>query len=429
VEYWENNTWKAAGNIDTLMDKWNTLAIPEIETNKIRVNFSSLTSTGVIEFKAMGFRKTAPTPSDYKRMITDELALVEAIKLDSVPQGYVAPATAIKTEGATELASGTLTSLGLYYTKLADYHHLLDSAYGVFIKFSDQLAETKAMLDSTSWANKAALQTAYDNALVVKAGAQSLIADYLTSTTALKTALVSYASTHVVATLSAKATVTTSLCSSWETLAAVNDGFDPTSSADNTHKKYGNWNGTNAKVDWLQYEWPTPQRITSIGVYWFTDGGGLLLPDSTSLEYYNGTEWNVLGPIGGLGDQYNSMTVDLMASKLRLFMRSAVATGVIEFKVRGYEMVAGVSAVHQNNSITVYPTMVKRGAALNVDFAKELAKPVAVELFTMSGQKVSKTTVTGRTASVNVPASLNAGIYLMVVNAPEGKTFKKIVVE
>lgn len=429
VEYWENNTWKAAGNIDTLMDKWNTLAIPEIETNKIRVNFSSLTSTGVIEFKVMGFRKTAPTPNDYKRMITDELALFETVKLDSVPQGYVAPAAAIKTEGATELANGTLTSLGLYYTKLADYHHLLDSAYGVFIKFSDQLAETKAMLDSTNWANKAALQTAYDNALVVKAGAQSLIADYLTSTTALKTALVTYASTHVVATLSAKATVTTSLCSSWETLAAVNDGFDPTSSADNTHKKYGNWNGTNAKVDWLQYEWPTAQRITSIGVYWFTDGGGLLLPDSTSLEYYNGTEWHVLGPIGGLGDQYNSMTVDLMASKLRLFMRSAVATGVIEFKVRGYEMVAGVPAVHQNNSITVYPTMVKRGATLNVDFAKELAKPVAVELFTMSGQKVSKTTVTGRTASVSVPASLNAGIYLMVVNAPEGKTFKKIVVE
>lgn len=429
VEYWENNTWKLVGNIDTLMNKWNTLPVSNIKSNKVRVNFSSLTSTGIVEFKVMGFRKIDNDESDYKRFITDELALVDAIKLDSVPGGYGAPTAAIKTEGATELASGTLSSLKAYYTKLTDFHHLLDSAGGVFINYSNQLLETKAMLDSTNWANKSILQTAYDNGLVVKNAATSMIAEYITSLNDLKKALLDYASTHVVATLSAKATVTTSLCSSWESLAAINDGFDPTSSADNTHKKYGNWNGSNALVHWVQYEWAAPQKITSIAVYWFTDGGGLLFPDSTSVDYYNGTEWQVLGPIGALGDQYNTMAVEIMASKLRLSMRSAVATGIIEFKVRGYEMSAGVAAVKQGNAVNVYPTMVKRGASVNIDFAKDLVKPATVEMYSISGQKVFNTSVSGRTSSVNVPGSLASGIYLMVFNTPEGKMFKKIVVE
>jgi len=429
VEYMENNVWKSVGNIDTMMEKWNTLAVPSVKTNKIRVNFSSLTSTGIVEFKVLGFRKIGNDESDYKRMITDELALVDAVKLDSVPKGYATPTADIKVEGATQLASGTLTTLSAYYTKLSDFKHVLDSAGGVFINYETLLNVTKSLIDTTNWANKAALLTAYSAAQSVYTGASSQITEFLAGMEALKKAKLDYAASHVVVTLSSTAKVTTSLCSSWESLAAINDGFDPTSSADNTHKKYGNWNGTNAKLDWVQYEWTSPQRITSMGVYWFTDGGGLLFPDSTSVDYYNGSEWKVLGPIGALADQYNSLTVDIMASKLRIFMRSAVATGIIEFKVRGYESTVGVAAVKQSNSVNVYPTMVKRGASVSIDFAKDLVKPVPVELLSLSGQKVYGTTVSGRTSTVNVPSSLASGIYLMVFNAPEGKMFKKIVVE
>jgi hypothetical protein len=354
---------------------------------------------------------------------------LNTVKLDSVPGGYTPLTTSIKEEGATQLASGTITSLPIYLDKIKEFRHVLDSAGGVFLNMTALLDVTKNLLDTTNWANKAALQTAYNASKAVYTGSTSLIADYLTSMETLKTAKIAYASTNVVVKLSGIAKVTTSLCSSWETLAAVNDGFDPTSSADNTHKKYGNWNGSNALVHWVQYEWPTAEKIKSVAVYWFTDGGGLLFPDSTSVEYYNNGTWTALGPIGSLGDQYNTMNVDIMASKLKLSMRSAVATGIIEFQVKGYEQSVGVATPKQSNEWTVYPTMVKRGSTVNIQFAKEQTKPVALGLYSISGQKVYNTSVSGRTSAVNVPASLSSGIYLMVVNAPEGKLYKKIVVE
>ena len=223
--------------------------------------------------------------------------------------------------------------------------------------------------------------------------------------------------------------VTTSHVSSWEKLAAVNDGFDPTSSTDNTHGKYGNWTGTDATANWIQYEWPVAESVKSVSVYWFTDGGGLAFPDSTGVDYWDGTAWQTVGPIGSLADQYNSLNVDFTTTKLRLYMRSVTAVGVIELQVKGYAALVGLAPVKNNNNVNVYPTMVKRGSMMTIDFANEQAKPVAVELFTISGQRVYKTAVSGKTSSVNVPSSLSSGIYMMVLNTTEGRMYKKIVVE
>jgi len=431
IEYWQNNAWVSAGAIDTVLNQYNTLAINNVKTNKIRVSMSSPTTTGIIEFKVMGLQKTVNDIDDYKRMVTDGLSLLNSRNQAALPQGYTTPIATIKTQGATELSTGTLASLTTFNTQLTDFNHLIDSAAVVFDDLTYWKDSTTLLLNSTNFVNKDKLQAAYNAASVIYVGSTSMIADFLNEIPVLKNAIDAYTSGKVLVSLSrlTNVVVTTSHVSSWEKLAAVNDGFDPTSSTDNTHGKYGNWTGTDATANWIQYEWPVAESVKSVSVYWFTDGGGLAFPDSTGVDYWDGTAWQTVGPIGSLADQYNSLNVDFTTTKLRLYMRSVTAVGVIELQVKGYAALVGLAPVKNNNNVNVYPTMVKRGSMMTIDFANEQAKPVAVELFTISGQRVYKTAVSGKTSSVNVPSSLSSGIYMMVLNTTEGRMYKKIVVE
>jgi len=422
VEYWENNEWKKAGNIDSVLHQYNTLALSNIKTNKLRISMASVAATGICEFKVMGLRKIANDIDDYKRMLTDELIGLSALK-DTFPKGYVAPVATLKQQGETLLVSGTLETLSAFITQLKAYRLVLDTARVSYDLLDAKLIDAKIWIDSTSLPNKDKLQTAYTNASVVFTSTTSLMVEFNTASESLQNAINAYSL------LSSRATVSTSFCSDWERLSAINDGYDPKSSTDNTHRRYGNWNGTDGKIDWVLYEWPAVEVIKSISVYWGTDGGGLAFPDSTGVDYYDGTEWKTLGLIGSEGDKYNTLNVDILATKLKVTMKSTTATSIIEFKVVGYDAPTGLAAVNQNNTVSVYPTMVKRGTMVNIDFAKDLAKPVSVEMFTVSGQKVMKTFVSGRTSSVSVPASVASGIYLMVFDAPDGRMFKKIVVE
>jgi hypothetical protein len=83
--------------------------------------------------------------------------------------------------------------------------------------------------------------------------------------------------------IATNATVTTSYVSSWETLGAVNDGYEPSSSGDKSHGAYGNWqqNVTNT-WNWVQYTFPSYYKISRSDVYWWTDGSGIALPTRAS---------------------------------------------------------------------------------------------------------------------------------------------------
>ena len=81
----------------------------------------------------------------------------------------------------------------------------------------------------------------------------------------------------------------TSYVSPWENLAAINDGFTPTSSGDRAHPVYGNWpqQGTH----WVQYDWATPVTLRQASVYWFDDNQGIDLPASCQVQYWNGSSF------------------------------------------------------------------------------------------------------------------------------------------
>ena len=92
-------------------------------------------------------------------------------------------------------------------------------------------------------------------------------------------------------------------------------------------------------TNWVQYEWSYAHQIKEISVFWFVDkGGGLSQPTETLVEYCFGTgEWISLGSIGNNLDVFNTLTVDVTATKVRLSMKSNTSTGISEFKVMGIE--------------------------------------------------------------------------------------------
>lgn len=431
VEYWENSAWKTISPIDTLLNQWNTLKV-DIKTNKLRLSFSSPTSTGIVEFKVMGFEKKTYDVEDFKAMIRGEITAVSVINQDSIPKGYSPLTTTIKQQGETLLASSeTIEAFSAFYTQISDFHALLDSAGVVFVGYSNFLKDCKYSLDTTSFSNKEIFQKAYDDALIVFGASTSLIADFNSSLDALTNAYFAYTGGKVLVNLATKATASTSFVSSWERLSALNDGFEPANSADKTHTAYGNWSGETLGVtSWVQYDWNVVQMIKSVSVYWFADGGGVLLPTQAYIEYWDGTEWKSGGDIGFEGDKFNSVNVDFSTSKLRLSMTNGtVATGILELKVIGYETPVGITPIKQNNDISVYPTSIKRGSALNIAFSNELSKPVSVEMFMINGKKVYQTSVSEKYSTVNVPNTLSSGIYLMVLDAPEGRITRKLIVE
>jgi len=82
------------------------------------------------------------------------------------------------------------------------------------------------------------------------------------------------------------ATPTASYTSPWEQVAAINDGIDPPSSNDGVNRRWGTW--PEQGEQWVQLEWPNPVRVNASDIYFFDDGGGVRLPASWRLQYWNG---------------------------------------------------------------------------------------------------------------------------------------------
>src|SRR5689334_8290186 len=93
-------------------------------------------------------------------------------------------------------------------------------------------------------------------------------------------------STNNIAT---SAAVSTSYVSPWETLSAIKDGFNPSSSTDKTGGAYGNWptTGTNwVEYQWSEVDWPLGINTDKIQVYWWrditsTDEVGIHIPSAS----------------------------------------------------------------------------------------------------------------------------------------------------
>lgn len=142
--------------------------------------------------------------------------------------------------------------------------------------------------------------------------------------------------------------VSTSFCSGWETLGAVNDGIASTSSlAKPSAGAYGNWSTPNT-YNWVMYEFPRDVVLTEASVYWWTDQQptsapnthGIQLPTEAYIEYYDDATGSFVkaGDIDTLADRFNALPLpNVLSDRIRIVMYHPIqSTGIIEFQVKGY---------------------------------------------------------------------------------------------
>jgi DUF1680 family protein len=136
----------------------------------------------------------------------------------------------------------------------------------------------------------------------------------------------------------ARVATATGLFTSGDTdVGVVNNGADPTSSADAARGAYGTWPRTDAQ--WVTYSWSRPVSTDGIDIYWWADGQGIAAPRSARLLYWDGSAFvpvrNVRG--GGVAaDRYNSTSFDRVTTdRLRLeFIGDGTrSAGILQWKV------------------------------------------------------------------------------------------------
>ncbi len=139
--------------------------------------------------------------------------------------------------------------------------------------------------------------------------------------------------------------VSTSRVSPWEKLNTINDGFEPSSSSDKSNGAYGNWPKLADETenwDWVQYEWDSLYVIDKSAVYWWTDGGGIQIPDESYIHVRDiiTGEWVEVKNHSGFvinTNEYSVVTFDpVLTNAIRYNMMSLTeSTGILEWKVFG----------------------------------------------------------------------------------------------
>ncbi|MEV4416859.1 hypothetical protein [Catellatospora sp. NPDC049609] len=136
--------------------------------------------------------------------------------------------------------------------------------------------------------------------------------------------------------LALSATASASYTSAWESVLAINDGIDPPSSNDTVNRRWGTWPNTGQQ--WAELTWSSAQQVRVADVYFFDDNGGVRLPASWSLQYWNGSAYVAVPGASGYPialNQYNRTTfTSVSTTRLRVVLNSgAGSVGLLEVKV------------------------------------------------------------------------------------------------
>jgi hypothetical protein len=136
--------------------------------------------------------------------------------------------------------------------------------------------------------------------------------------------------------LALTATPSASYTSPWEHVTAINDGVYPTSSNDSQDIRWGCWPQTGTQ--WIELDWTQPITTNGSSVYFLDDGGGVRLPASWVVQYWNGSAWaDVPNPSTyPIADNtFNGVSFDpVTTTGLRVSLQSGLGSvGVIQWVV------------------------------------------------------------------------------------------------
>ncbi|WP_188190108.1 MGH1-like glycoside hydrolase domain-containing protein [Nonomuraea sp. SYSU D8015] len=139
--------------------------------------------------------------------------------------------------------------------------------------------------------------------------------------------------------LALQATPSASYTSSWESVAAVNDGIDPPSSNDTVNPRWGCWPETGQQ--WVDLTWSSARTLNRAEVYFFDDDQGIDMPASWKLQYWNGSAYvDVPGASAYTltKNAYNNVTFTATnTTRLRVLLtgNGSSSVGLLEVKAYG----------------------------------------------------------------------------------------------
>ncbi len=139
--------------------------------------------------------------------------------------------------------------------------------------------------------------------------------------------------------LALTATPSASYTSPWTTVTAINNGIYPIQSSDdnNLTPYWGCW--PRQGTQWIELDWTAPVTTNGSSVYFADDGGGLLLPASWQVQYWNGSAFVPVsnpGSYPAVDNTFNQVTFDpVSTTRLRVVMQGAgqASVGAIQWIV------------------------------------------------------------------------------------------------
>lgn len=132
-----------------------------------------------------------------------------------------------------------------------------------------------------------------------------------------------------------------------DSLVALCDRQEPKSSDDHSIPRLTFWDHRGTS-EWVQYDFDTPRKVSTVGVYWFDDEpqhGGCRTPASWSLKYKDGDAWKdvplgktyIQSPFFTNKDQFNELEfepVTTSALRLEVQCKESFSAGILEWRVK-----------------------------------------------------------------------------------------------
>ena len=149
--------------------------------------------------------------------------------------------------------------------------------------------------------------------------------------------------------------------------------IDPPSSNDTVNRRWGTW--PQQGEQWVQLDWASPQRINASDMYFFDDGGGVRVPASWRIQYWDGESVPRPGrpqrvrarrPTSTTAPRSRSVTTTRMRAVL---MGETASVGVLEWRLYA-EPVTDVRPVHVPTLAGRVPTLPATATKLYADGAR-----------------------------------------------------------
>jgi hypothetical protein len=142
-------------------------------------------------------------------------------------------------------------------------------------------------------------------------------------------------------TLASGATPTASHVWSLDSVEALNDQVEPRDSTDQSIPRFTWWDHRGT-MEWVQYEFAAPTRLSAIEVYWFDDTGTgqCRVPESWRVLYRLDDRWVPVAKAIAAEvrkDRFNAQTftpVETRAVRLEVKLQPNFSGGILEWKVR-----------------------------------------------------------------------------------------------